>query len=101
MADAGALVISFPLLVQICAGVATVYGAWVILSRPVKEQTAKIEKHDKQIAELEKAMSKHDAQSKTVMRALMAICNHMADGNGVETLREVRDDLQREIIDQK
>ena len=34
-----------------------------------------------------------------LMKSLNAITNHMIDGNGIDKLKEARDELQREIIE--
>lgn len=64
------------------------------ISTPFKQ----IENHEQRIAVLEKAETDRKATDRYTTKALNAIVNHMIDGNGIEKLREVRDEYQNEII---
>lgn len=65
---------------------------WIII--PFK----KIDDHEHRITSLEKAEADRKATDRYTTRALNAIVNHMIDGNGIDKLREVRDEYQSEII---
>lgn len=73
----------------------TAIGAFIKwISTPFKQ----IENHEQRIAVLEKAETDRKATDRYTTKALNAIVNHMIDGNGIEKLREVRDEYQNEII---
>lgn len=57
-----------------------------------------IENHETRITALEKAEQDRKATDRYTTMALNAIVNHMIDGNGVDKLREVRDEYQKQII---
>lgn len=58
----------------------------------------KIEDHEQRISSLEQSEENRKATDRYTTKALNAIVNHMIDGNGVDKLREVRDEYQNEII---
>ena len=89
------ITISFAQLVWIVGGV-TALGAflkWALT--PIR----KLDEHEKRIASLEKSEQARKATDRYTTKALNAIVNHMIDGNGIDKLREVRDEYQNEIID--
>lgn len=76
-------------------GGVTAIGAFIKwISTPFKQ----IENHENRIAVLEHAEADRKATDRYTTKALNAIVNHMIDGNGVDKLREVRDEYQNEII---
>lgn len=85
---------SFAQLVWIVGGV-TALGAflkWALT--PIR----KLDEHEKRITSLEKAEQARKATDRYTTKALNAIVNHMIDGNGIDKLREVRDEYQEQII---
>lgn len=89
------ITISFAQLVWIVGGV-TALGAFLKWAMAPFKQ---IENHEQRIASLEKAEQARKATDRYTTKALNAIVNHMIDGNGIDKLREVRDEYQNEIID--
>lgn len=86
--------ISLSQLLWLIGGV-TAIGAFIKwVSAPFK----KIEDHESRIEVLEKAEEERKATDRYTAKALNAIVNHMIDGNGIDRLKEVRDDYQNEII---
>lgn len=57
-----------------------------------------IENHETRIKVLEKAEEDRKATDRYTAKALNAIVNHMIDGNGIDKLKEVRDEYQDQII---
>ena len=58
----------------------------------------KLNDHEQRIKTLEQQEAERKATDRYTTKALNAIVNHMIDGNGVDKLREVRDEYQNEII---
>lgn len=58
----------------------------------------KLDDHERRIGNLETAIEERKAADLFIMKSLNAIVNHMIDGNGVEQLKQVRDEYQNEII---
>lgn len=89
------ITISFSQLLWIIGGI-TAIGAFLKWAMAPFKQ---IENHEQRIASLEKAEQARKATDRYTTKALNAIVNHMIDGNGIDKLREVRDEYQNEIID--
>lgn len=64
------------------------------LMKPFK----KLEDHESRIGVLEKTADERKVTDIFMMKSMNAIVNHMIDGNGVEQLKQVRDEYQNEII---
>ena len=58
----------------------------------------KIDDHETRIQVLEKSADERKQTDQFMMKSLNAIVNHMIDGNGVDQLKQVRDEYQNEII---
>ena len=58
----------------------------------------KLDDHENRIQVLEKSADERKQTDQFMMKALNAIINHMIDGNGVDQLKQVRDEYQNEII---
>lgn len=65
---------------------------WIIV--PFK----RLDDHETRIKVLEKAEEDRKATDRYTAKALNAIVNHMIDGNGIDKLKEVRDEYQDQII---
>ena len=88
------ITISFAQLIWVVGGI-TAIGAFLKWAMaPIK----KIDEHETRIQALEKAEQDRKATDRYTTKALNAIVNHMIDGNGVDKLREVRDEYQDQII---
>ena len=64
------------------------------LMKPFK----KLEDHESRIGVLEKTADERKQTDLFMMKSMNAIVNHMIDGNGVEQLKQVREEYQNEII---
>lgn len=88
------ITLSLSQIFWIVGGVMAVAAFLKWAMQPIK----KIEEHEQRIVILEKAEADRKATDRYTTKALNAIVNHMIDGNGVDKLREVRDEYQSEII---
>lgn len=88
------ITISFAQLIWVIGGI-TAIGAFLKWAMaPIK----KIDDHETRIKVLEKAEEDRKATDRYTAKALNAIVNHMIDGNGIDKLKEVRDEYQDQII---
>ena len=88
------ITISLAQLLWIIGGI-TALGAFIKwVSTPFK----RIDDHENRIKVLESSHEERKATDRFMMKSLNAIVNHMIDGNGVEQLKQVRDEYQNEII---
>ena len=85
---------SFAQLIWLIGGCTALYGFGKLIAKPFKE----LANHERRITTLEHNESERKATDRYTTKALNAIVNHMIDGNGIDKLREVRDEYQEEII---
>ena len=88
------ITISFAQIIWLIGGI-TAIGAfikWIII--PFK----RLDDHETRIKVLESQHEERKVTDRYTTKALNAIVNHLIDGNGVDKLREVRDEYQNEII---
>ena len=88
------ITISFAQIIWVIGGI-TAIGAfikWIII--PFK----RLDDHETRIKVLESQHEERKVTDRYTTKALNAIVNHLIDGNGVDKLREVRDEYQNEII---
>ena len=81
-------------VIWICGGLMVVIGFIGWLMKPIK----KLDDHEIRIKTLEKQEQERKATDRYTTKALNAIVNHMIDGNGIDRLKEVRDEYQEQII---
>ena len=83
----------FTTIVSLCSGVAAIVALFKLINAPLD----KIKDHDKDIKELKESAKKRSEIDKAILNGLQAMTNHMIDGNGVESLKASRNELQNAI----
>lgn len=94
----------FGLVAIVAAGVKGI----LYLMTPYRETRQKIEEHEQRLDEHEQYL-KNDKEkleslaklSKDSLKLQLALINHTIDGNGIEKMKQVREDIQNEIFDAK
>lgn len=81
-------------VIWLCGGVMAIVACVGWLMKPIK----KLDDHETRIKALEQQEAERKATDRYTTKALNAIVNHMIDGNGIDRLKEVRDEYQNEII---
>lgn len=94
------------ILTALCGGIVSLGGAVSMILKAAKplvttaERLNALEKQDKQDAlRLRLLEERQEAESRAVLKALTAIINHMIEGNGVNKMKEVREELSRYLIE--
>lgn len=85
----------FTTSVTLFSGIAAIIACIKVIGAPLE----KIKEHDRDIKELKENNKKRAEMDKAMLNGLQAITNHMIDGNGVEKLKQSRDELQKAISD--
>ena len=75
--------------------------ALISFSNLVHKPFDEIRDHEQRIKRLEDDSREKRKTDKLILRSLNALVNHSIDGNGIDGLKDVRDDLQNSIIDSK
>lgn len=100
-------------LVAIAAGIVAIGGAYTFIEHLVDKASVKSHKVEDKVNEHERALEKHmeylakdkqrlddmEDSNKLIMRGLMQLMTHEIDGNHVDQLQKVRDDMNRYLID--
>ena len=94
----------FGLVAIVAAGIRGI----LYLLTPYRETKQKIEEHEKRLDEHDKYL-KNDKEklesltklSRDSLKLQLAVVNHTIDGNGIEKMKRVREDIQNEIFDAK
>lgn len=81
-------------VIWLCGGIMAIVAFVGWLMKPIK----RLDDHENRIKTLEQQEQERRTTDRYTTKALNAIVNHMIDGNGVDKLREVRDEYQNEII---
>ena len=83
----------FTTLVSLASGIVGIVALVKMLNAPLWQ----IKEHDRDIKEIKSDLKKRNEVDKAMLNGLTAITNHMIDGNGVDKLRQSRDELTRAI----
>jgi hypothetical protein len=81
-------------VIWLCGGIMAIIAFIGWLMKPIN----KLNDHEQRIKTLEQQEAERKATDRYTTKALNAIVNHMIDGNGIDRLKEVRDEYQNEII---
>ena len=90
------------LILSICGGVSIVGGAFAVVWKVVKpmvEIAKKFDAMDKAHTEYSARLDKLEDMQKVQSRCLAAILDHMITGNGIDHMKDIKDDLLTSIID--
>ena len=87
--------ISLQSLFWIAGGIAALWGLFKLFKQPFD----KIDDHERRLQKLEDDRAERKQTDILILKSLNAITNHMIDGNSLDKLRAVRDDLQKSIIE--
>lgn len=85
----------------LCAFIVAVWGVWKIikeLRKPNADLKATVEKHSQLLDNDNKRLNDVDASNQMVLKCLLVIINHEITGNGIEKMKEARDELQTYLI---
>lgn len=85
----------FTTLVSISSGIMAIVALVKLVNTPLDQ----IKRHDEDIKDIKKQITKQGEIDKAMLNGLQAITNHMIDGNGIEKLKASRDELSRTIND--
>lgn len=81
-------------VIWLCGGIMAIVAFIGWLMKPIK----KLDDHETRIKALEQQEAERKATDRYTTKALNAMIVHMIDGNGIDKLKEVRDEYQEQII---
>ena len=84
-----------------CALITSLWGVWKIVKewkKPSDELKKTVEKHSELLDVDNKRLREIESSDKMILQCLLAIINHNITGNGINRMKEIRDELQDFII---
>lgn len=84
-----------------CSFLASIWGVWKIvkeLKKPSEDLKAKVEHHDELLNNDNERLKDVEDSNKMILQTLLVLINHDITGNGIERMKEVRDELQEFLI---
>ena len=66
-----------------------------------KSSQEKLHSYHERLTKLEETTTRQDEKLKLILRSQMAIIHHMEDGNGINKLKETREDIEEYLISGK
>lgn len=93
--------ISFSTLIYLCGAIVTVWGVVKIikeLKKPSDDLKRKVNEHEEKLVLDHKTLKEQEEYNKIICKSLLAIIDHEITGNGIERLRNTKNELQNFLI---
>lgn len=84
-----------------CLLITTLWGIWKIvkeLKKPNDDLKNTVAQHDKLLDNDNKRLKEIEDSNKMILQCLLIIINHDITGNGIDKMKDVRDELQEFLI---
>lgn len=88
-------------ILALCAFVSAIWGVWKIIKevkKPKDDLVEKVKLHDELLKKDNERLKEMETSNKLVLQCLLIIINHDITGNGIESMKEARDELQEYLI---
>lgn len=84
-----------------CALVTALYGVYKIvkeIKKPSDDLKAEVSRHEELLNADHERLKDVEISNKMILQCLLVIINHDITGNGIEKMKEARDELQEYLI---
>ena len=84
-----------------CGLITALWGIWKIvkeIKKPNEDLKAKVNKHDRLLDDDNERLKDAERSNKMILQCLLVIINHDITGNGIEKMKDCRDELQEYLI---
>ena len=84
-----------------CGLITALWGVYKIvkeLKKPNEDLKTKVEKHDRLLDDDNERLKDVEQSNKMILQCLLVIINHDITGNGIEKMKNCRDELQEYLI---
>ena len=71
---------------------------WKEIKKPTDDKNKMILEHEKKLKDDDERLKEIEATDKLILQSLLVIINHDITGNGIQQLKDVRDDIQEYLI---
>ena len=89
-------------ILAICAFISAIWGVYKIikeLKKPSDDLREEVERHSNLLDTDNKRLQELESSNKMILQTLLAIINHDITGNGIDKMKQIRDDLQEYLIE--
>ena len=94
--------VSFNDIFWFCSFIAALYGIWKIVKeirKPNDDLKETVAKHDNLLDKDNKRWMEIAGSNRMILKCLLVIINHDITGNGIEKMKQARDEIQEFLID--
>ena len=91
-------------ILAFCALITGLWGVWKIvkeIKKPNEDLRGKVKDHDKLLDNDNKRLKTIEESNKMILQCLLVIINHDITGNGIERMKEAREELQEFLINKE
>lgn len=88
-------------IIGFCALVTALWGIWKIvkeIKKPNEDLKKTVEKHEQLLTNDNTRLEDIENSNKMMLQCLLVMINHNITGNGIDKLKETRDELQEFLI---
>ena len=85
-----------------CALITALWGLWKIVKewkKPSEDLKKTVDKHSELLDTDNKRLKEIEESNKMMLQTLLAMINHNITGNGIDSMKEIRDKLQQYLIE--
>ena len=80
------------------ASVFAVYKIWKEIKKPTDDKNKMILEHEKKLKDDDERLKEIETTDKLILQSLLVIINHDITGNGIDQLKNTRDEIQEYLI---
>lgn len=94
-------VITSEQIVWFCTFMAGLWGLWKIvkeLKKPNDDMKAAVQRHSELLDSDNRRLKESEDTNQMILKCLLVIINHEITGNGIENMKNARDELQEYLI---
>lgn len=95
------LTITTDQILWVCTIAGALWSVWKIvkeLKKPSDDLKKEVAEHSRKLSNDNKRLLDFEESNQMVLRSLLVIINHEITGNGIEKMKETRDELQNFLI---
>lgn len=88
-------------IMGLCAFITALWGIWKIVKefrKPNDDLRNKVDAHQRLLETDNKRLKEIEDSNKMILQCLLVIINHDITGNGIEKMKDARDELQEYLI---
>jgi hypothetical protein len=88
-------------ILGLCGFISAIWGIYKIvkeIKKPNDDLKEKVERHDRLLESDNERLKEMEQSNKMILQSLLVLINHDITGNGIESLKKTRDELNEYLI---